>query len=247
MNKNISKFRFKHFAVSHHRSSMKVGVDGVLIGCWATVEGVKHILDVGTGCGLIALIMAQRAPDARIDAIDIDAPSIEEASENILESRWSDRINIVECGYAQAKALKATVEGGFDLIISNPPYFDSGVKETVTSREKARHQGELSPTIILRGAMDLLTTDGRIAMVVPTEISGQLDGTASSLGYRLERKCLVRGHKNAPYKRSLLQWRFDRTENKESEPETEHLTLELSPGVPTDDYRELCRDFYLRF
>ena len=141
----------------------------------------------------------------------------------------------------------ATAGGGFDLIISNPPYFDSGVKETVTSREKARHQGELSPTIILTGAMDLLTTDGRIAMVVPTEISGQLDETASSLGYRLERKCLVRGHKNAPYKRSLLQWRFDRTEKKEAEPETEHLTLELSPGVPTDDYRELCRDFYLRF
>lgn len=247
MSKKISRFRFKQFAVSHHRSSMKVGVDGVLIGCWADVHGAKRIIDVGTGCGLIALIMAQRAPEATIDAIDIDSPSIEEAQENFLASPWADRLKATECPYSGAASLLGRNEKGYDVIISNPPYFDSGVTETVTAREKARHQGELSPLSLLEGAVELLNADGMIAMVVPTEIADSLEENEYSIGLTLERKCHVRGHKDAPFKRVLLQWRKVRDGEDRDDVKPEYLTLELAPGEPTDEYRSLCKDFYLRF
>ena len=247
MSKSNSPFRFKQFAVSHHRSSMKVGVDGVLIGCWADADGAKRILDVGTGCGLIALIMAQRTAGARIDAIDIDAPSIEEARENFSASPWPDRINAVNLGFSEALSLLSNGDEAFDLIVSNPPFFDSGVKETVTARERARHQGELSPSMLLIGASRLLSQSGKVAMVVPTDIAEDLENTALRLGFILMRKCLVRGHEDAPYKRVLLQWCIHMGDERSSYIQPECLTLELSPGLPTEDYRRLCKDFYLRF
>ena len=245
MSKTISKFRFKRFSVSHHRSAMKVGVDGVLIGCWADIGSSRRILDVGTGCGLIALIMAQRAPEAAIDAIDIDTPSIEEAKENISSSPWSERVNAILCSYSDALSLLTDRDGGYDLIISNPPYFDSGVVETITAREKARHQGELSPLSLLIGARDLLNPKGSVVMVVPSDISDSLEKKSHDLDFLLIRKCFFRGHKGAPYKRVLLQWSLTGQDNKESETETRYLTLEIEPGVPTEEYKMLCKDFYL--
>lgn len=226
---------------------MKVGVDGVLVGCWTDVEGCRRILDVGTGCGLIALIVAQRAPEAIIEAIDIDGPSIAEAKENIDDSPWKDRVKAIECPYSEVVRMFKTEERSFDLIISNPPYFNSGIAETVTPREKARHQGELSPTSLLDGASVLLIPEGSIAMIVPTEISGNLEELAGELGFFLERKCLIRGHKDAPYKRVLLQWRKSGDGMKRLDCVSEYLTLEHSSGQPTPEYRALCKDFYLRF
>ena len=224
---------------------MKVGVDGVLIGCWADVAGARSILDVGTGCGLIALIMAQRVSDAMIYAIDIDGPSIEEAMENAERSPWPDRVSVALCGFSEVSAnLKQ--KGGYDLIISNPPYFDSGVSEIHSAREKARHQGDWSPSALLNGSTELLKPGGSLGMVVPSEFAATLEEEAGRLGYSLTRKCLVRGHDNAPYKRALLQWRWaGGTET--PAPSEERLTLESAPGIPTEGYRSLCRDFYLRF
>ena len=228
---------------------MKVGVDGVLIGCWADVDGTTRILDVGTGCGLIALIMAQRAPDARIDAIDVDPQSIAEALDNIAASPWPERIRAMELSFSESVSLMSGRDSGFDLIVSNPPYFDSGVTMRVTAREKARHQGELSPLSLLSGARGLLRSGGKVAMVVPADISEALETEAGRIGFRLMRKCLVRGHAGVPFKRSLLQWRLGPQAQNDivSEINPETLTLELAPGVPTDDYRRLCKDFYLRF
>ncbi len=247
MSKKISQFRFKQFSVSHHRSSMKVGVDGVMIGCWVDISKSHSILDVGTGCGLIALILAQRAPESTIDAIDIDIPSIEEARENISVSPWRDRIRAHLCSFANAGSLLTDIKRGYDLIVSNPPYFDSGVTETITPREKARHQGELSPLALLKGAKEILNPEGSVAMVIPSEYSEALEKRSFDLGYQLIGKCLYRGHEGAPYKRSLLQWKFENSIAKNMEIETQYLTLETATGLPTDEYRKLCRDFYLRF
>ncbi|MDE6547465.1 MAG: methyltransferase [Muribaculaceae bacterium] len=246
MSKTLSRFRFKQFSVSHHRSAMKVGVDGVLIGCWADTENAKRILDVGTGCGLIALIMAQRAPEAFIDAIDVDPPSIEEASENISASPWSDRLRAVLCNYSDVRSLLKDGDG-YDLIVSNPPYFDSGVVEIVTAREKARHQGELSPLSLLIGSKDILKQGGSVAMVFPSELSSALEEEARSLGYSLMRKCLVRGHEEAPYKRVLIQWKYNKGSSDPLHVPLDYLTLESSINIPTDEYRSLCKDFYLKF
>ena len=247
MSKTLSRFRFKQFSVSHHRSAMKVGVDGVLIGCWAHIGNAGRILDVGTGCGLIALIMAQRAPEAFIDAIDIDMPSIEEASENISLSPWGDRLRAVLCNYSDVRSLLKKGDG-YDLIVSNPPYFDSGVTDIVTARERARHQGELSPLSLLIGSKDILNPGGSVVMVIPADVSISVEDEATTLGFSLARRCLVRGHENAPYKRTLLQWRLGCVdEAAEWEVADEFLTLETTPGVPTEDYRNLCKDFYLKF
>lgn len=241
MSKQSKPFRFKKFAISHHRSAMKVGVDGVLIGCWTSVEGVSSILDVGTGCGLIALIMAQRAPAAEIVGIEIDKASAGEAAENVILSPWADRITVIEGSFPEALASRR-----FDLIVSNPPYFDSGVRCAVTPREIARHQGELSPTSILENACAFLHPGGSVAMVIPLEICESISAEAERLGFLLRRKCMVRGHVNAPFKRVLLQWILT-NDAASADAEETSLTLEITPGNPTEEYRCLCRDYYLKF
>lgn len=239
-------FKFKHFAVNHDHSSMKVGVDGVLIGCWVESENPDTILDVGTGCGLIALIMAQRYPNAGIIGIDVDKASVEEAIGNVACSPWPDRVKIREKSFSEEFCLNLQNEYvKFDLIVSNPPYFNAGVTNATTPREIARHQGELSPAAILHLSRMIISQGGSVAMVVPQDESEYLEEYAISLGYVLKRKCLVRGHDKAPWKRALLQWQY----GKELEIVTEIniLTLETAPGIPTDEYRALCKDFYLKF
>lgn len=224
---------------------MKVGVDGVLIGSWTEVEGVHSILDVGTGCGLIALMMAQRCPDALVTGIEIDQASADEAAENVADSEWSERIRIIAGSFPDDLKLSESVK--FDLIISNPPYFDSGVSDIVTRRERARHQGYLSPSVIIQSSTHLLNRRGMLAMVVPLDISSALEEEAKSVGLMLMKKCLVRGHEEAPYKRTLLQW-INSQDSEGMEISTpEFLTLEESQNSPTDEYRRLCKDFYLKF
>lgn len=224
---------------------MKVGVDGVLIGCWTNVDGVKNVLDVGTGCGLIALIMAQRCPDAKVTGIDVDKASVEESSENVAMSSWGDRIQILQGSFPED--LDSQYNGCFDLIISNPPYFDSGLSKIVTSRERARHQGSLSPSSLLSSAKRFLKQEGMLSMVVPSDLTSTLDVEARELGFSLMRTCLVRGHEGAPYKRTLLQWKLSTSSSSQESCTTLRLTLEEGRGIPTEEYRQLCKDFYLRF
>ena len=111
-------FKFKQFAVLNDRTAMKVGTDGVLLGAWCPVEGARRVLDVGTGCGVIALMVAHRNTDAVIDAIDIDHDAIDEATLNFANSPWSERLTAIEGDFNN---LNTAV--GYDLIVSNPPYF----------------------------------------------------------------------------------------------------------------------------
>ena len=244
--KRISQFRFKHFSVWHHRSALKVGVDGVLVGCWAEASGAHRILDVGSGCGLIALIMAQRYPETSVTGVDIDGPSVEEANENVMASPWSDRIGIMMGSFPEVLHSDDQIsQSHFDFVVSNPPYYDSGVTDAVTAREKARHQGHLSPSSLLSDSLSILNPGGGIAIIVPSEFAGALETEADILGYVLTRKCLVRGHKDAPYKRTLLQWR--KGSQNRAAVVTTYLTLETSPGIPSEEYRKLCKGFYLKF
>lgn len=240
MSKSISQFRFKQFAVWHHRSALKVGVDGVLVGAWADVGEAGSILDVGTGCGVIALMMAQRKPDADILGIDIDEPSIQEATENVSISPWPDRVSILHASFSDLNSK-------FDLIVSNPPFFDSGISAPDTPRERARHQASLSPATLLSGSLHLLNPGGSLAMIVPADHVSDLETYAASLGYTLSRKCLVRGTPTAPIKRALLQWTLNNSQSASHNYQSENLTLESAPGIPTPEYRDLCCPFYLKF
>ena len=234
-----SIFRFKKFDCSHGSGSMKIGVDAVLIGSWATVERARTILDVGTGCGVIALMCAQRNESAFVDAIDVDHASIAEAAANFANSPWSARLRTSYCDFNKLADVR------YDLIISNPPYFDSGVSNPDTPRMLARHQSGLSPAKIIEKGSGLLSPEGRIAMVVPAEQYEELRVVACHSGLKIVRAAWVRGHPDAPVKRVLVE--MSAADEDIVASDIPILTLETSPGCPTDEHRELCRDFYLKF
>lgn len=236
-------FRFKKFSVKHEKSAMKVGVDGVLIGAWASPEGIE-MLDVGTGCGLIALMLAQRNVMARIDAIDIDTASVEEAIENVTSSPWADRINVYTCSFDKLDSLDIAKK--YDLIVSNPPFFDSGIDKPSTSREKARHQGELSPKILVSKGRRLLNSGGRLALISPIEMKDPLLTAGEESGLSPRRICYIKDNVNSKTKRVMIEYSIEEGSEKEL-PEEEMLIMFDLSGNPTQKYRNLCKDFYLRF
>lgn len=249
MGKKERLFQFKQFAVNHSRSAMKVGVDSVLLGSWAGVEGAGMILDAGTGCGLLALMAAQRNPTARILGVEIDSAAADEASGNFASSPWGSRLESICMDFGLFASLEKNRKV-FDLIISNPPYFSSGLSP-VDARTAARHQGEFSPYAILAAARSLLRDGGSVSMVLPEgEIFNHVSEKATDCGLYLARICRVRGRSDLPVKRVLAEWRLlENAETRRVAPglEESELVLEIEPGIPTPAHRSLCRDFYLRF
>lgn len=250
----MKPFRFKKFTVEHDKSAMKIGVDGVLLGIWANVEGASHILDVGCGCGVIALMCAQRNDSCDILAVDIDGNAAEEARGNFSNSPWNDRL---ACRCMNFNELEESEK--YDLIVSNPPYFNSGVDSTNSARTLARHQGELSPQILLSKGNRLLSPEGRIAMIIPSEQLTDIIDHAESEGLEPCRITLVKGNCKAEVKRALVEFmKAERAAVQSDENETKHedkdnccinntLVLEEVPGEPTQEYRSLGKDFYLKF
>ena len=233
-------FSFKKFKVNHGKSSMKVGVDAVLLGAWVSVENVREILEIGVGCGVISLIIAQRNPDAKILGIDIDPPSIDEAGTNFHNSAWHDNLS--------AKLLKfpedLDIDHKFDLIVSNPPYFDSGFSNPSTSREIARHQGFLSVFSIIEHAGDFLNPGGRVSMIFPMEFIDRVIEKVEDKGLTVTRICSVRNNPNRPEKRVMIDIKNDSDRCKDIVRES--LVL-FENGVPTEHYSNLCHDLYLKF
>lgn len=239
-------FRFKEFKVSHSRSSMKVGVDGVLIGSWAAEreEDIRKVLDIGTGCGLIALIISQRFPKAEVLAIDIDQESVNEAYYNFKESPWPDRLTVKKWKFPDDILDK---ELQFDLIISNPPFFNSGISHPVTSREKARHSATLSVYSLLENAGSLLSKNGRIAFITQNNDIENIHSSAKSLDFRLIRECFIKGKENSPEKRVMMEFIKNSKENEDKgSTQVENLTL-FCNEEPSERYRQLCKNLYLKF
>ncbi len=241
-------FRFKQFAVSHHRSSMRVGVDGVLIGAWAgkDASGVRHILDAGCGCGLIALMAAQRFEDAYIDAVDIDVASMEEASANFSDSPWSNRLKAVN---ADLNEWMSHAQKKYDLIISNPPYFNAGILSPDTPREKARHQDSLSPGRLVTMATNLLNTDGRLALISPKDSLSEIIKAAEASEMAVKRITYVKGNHESEIKRVMVE-----LAKVKIPPDTNHnnlieevLVIEERRGEYTPEYKALTEDFYIIF
>lgn len=269
----MGEFKFKKFSVCHDASSMKVGVDGVLLGAWAgsslsdpETSSVKTILDVGTGCGLIALMLAQRFPDAHITAIDIHKASVEEAAGNFRRSPWRQRLE------AHSATFPDDLPEGikYDLIVSNPPFYNAGVDNPATVREQARHVGTLSPFSLVREAPRLLNPEGRLALIFPTELLEKITATVEaqiphlgitdstgfgitdSPGLGITDLCLVRNNPRRPFKRVLLEFTLSSNPNHLTTPSStiipfrDTLTL-FEEGEPTSGYQSLVSDFYLRF
>lgn len=253
-------FKFKKFNVSHGNSSMRVGIDAVLLGAWAARgNSCNRIIDVGTGCGVIALMMAQRFPDARVDAIDIDDNSVEEASFNFNASSWRDRLNVVKVSFSDLCSKSTPGDDKYNLIISNPPYFDSGVRDINNSRLQARHQSSLSPHILAENAYMLLAPSGLLAMILPADMEADVVKIGETKGHlKMIRKMIVRGNAETLPKRVLLEFILNETDESEipgkdtgadncEVVEYEHLIIEHSHNDYTAEYIALTKDFYLKF
>ena len=231
-------FRFKQFEVHQQRSAMKVGTDGVLIGAWASVQPTdRAILDIGTGTGLIALMLAQRSPEAKIVGVEIEPESVAQARENVDRSPWSNRVEIVE-----SAVQEFATEERFDLIVSNPPYFVDSQKCPDEGRNRARHTDSLSFEELMKAAERLLTPEGRLAVIVPAEAA--LSVVAAGRLHLL-RRCDVKTKPTAGApKRVMLEFspRFGGAAVRES------LTIgDGTAGGYSPEYRALTRDFYLKF
>ena len=179
-------FRFKQFAVLNDKTAMKVGTDGVLLGAWCDVCEAKSVLDVGTGCGLIALMIAQRNADCNIDCIDIDEGAIEEARINADNSPWSDRIHPFMSDFKQFICDKK-----YDLIVSNPPFFNNGVLAPDKSRQNARHTVELSFEQLIHKAISLLSDKGKLCLISATDAEEEITKSCAEVGAFVNQKVVI--------------------------------------------------------
>ena len=226
-------FRFKKFTIRQHLTAMKVGTDGTLLGAWA--NGGARILDIGTGTGLIALMMAQRFPNARLTAIDIDSDAVQQAEENINNTEYSDRITIV-----QGDIRCASFDGEFDAIVTNPPYFNNALPCSSEQRSTARHTTTLSYRELMTAANRLLSDDGELSVVIPSDCRQQMISEAVLLGFFLKRECSVQTTPNKAPRRYLLSFVRHSTAM-----QLETGVIETSPGNRSEWYDTLTRDFYL--
>jgi len=218
---------------------MKVGTDGVLLGAWVILEAnPSRILDIGTGTGLIALMMAQRSEAEVIDAVELDEDAYIQSVENFEGSDWGDRLF---CYHASLQEFAKEIEYKYDLIISNPPFYNATYKELSENRAMARHTESLSYKELLECVARLLSKNGSCAFIIPfreEERFIKIAGQCSLFPHRITR---VKGALNTPIKRSLLQLSFY-----EKTVETTELIIELVRHIYTEDYTELVKDFYLK-
>ena len=231
-------FRFKRFEVLNDRTAMKVNTDGVLLGAWCPVESARQVLDVGTGCGVIALMIAQRNQDAVIEGIDIDHDAVEEASFNFAQSPWSDHLTANETDFND---LATKRERFYDLIVSNPPYFTDSLLPPDRARTLARHTQTLTYRQLINGAARLLTTQGVLALISPIEAEGEI--IEASAFASLPVKCITRVIPKEGENAKRALWVLTRKELPYHE---DTLAISHHNGTFTDDYIALTRDFYLK-
>jgi len=235
-----SYFQFKQFRIIQERSAMKVGMDGVLLGAWADASGAERILDIGTGTGLIALMLAQRNASAQIEAIEIDQEAFQEAVLNAQQSPWNDKIQIENSSFQD---FAERTDQKYDLIVSNPPFFANGVKAPKENRAQARHSDSLPLDILISGATNLLAENGRIALVLPVESLTEIKQLTLSNQLYISRLCRIKPNPLKPDFRILIE-----LTQKECVTSEEHLMIEFEKHHDyTAEYKELTKDFYLKF
>lgn len=233
-------FRFKSFTIIQEQAAMKVGTDGVLLGAWANVGSAGTILDVGTGTGLIALMMAQRSK-AFITGIEIESKAAEEASANVSNSPWNQRINILNTSFQD---FVKTKPDPFDLIISNPPFFANSQKSKSELLAIAKHNHMLPPADLIKGAAQLLKADGKIAVILPADSLRLIEDLAAKEQLYLIRKTEVRPNNLKKPHRYLME--FGNTGG--NIVETDVIRIHNDDGLDfTPQYKELTGAFYLNF
>ena len=231
-------FTFKQFFVAHDRCAMKVGTDGILLGAWAPVAGVKRILDIGSGSGLLALMLAQRTEESvTIDAVELDPQAAGQADENQLASPWAGRIAI-HCADILRWAPEQTAR--FDLIVSNPPYYESGVACATLQRQQARSTDTLSHEDLLTCAAQLISEEGFFCVVLPESAGSNFITKATEMGWFLRLRTDVADNDGRLPHRLLLA-----LSPKAGESFSDRMVIRGPDQRYSDDYTALTRAFYL--
>lgn len=238
-------FRFKQFELRHDQCAMKVGTDGVLLGAWANIDNdnssVKRILDIGTGTGLIACMLAQRTKQhIHIDAVEIDPAAAAQAAENAQNTPWANRLTIIP---ADIRQFAFQTEHRYDLIVSNPPYFEHSLTNQKHTKTIARHTKTLPIGDFWQICAHILTPQGKICVILPPENEEKWQQHAHTHQFHLEQKTVVLALPNTPPKRLLLSW----TKTPPTSPQHNALCIAQSTQRHdyTDEYVQLTKDFYL--
>lgn len=261
-------FRFKQFAVDDSRCAMKVGTDGVLLGAWADVAQAKRVLDVGAGCGLIALMLAQRFPQMQVTALELDPEAAQQAQENAAASPFASRVEVVQGDFAAfahlspffAGAKRAELErmreqaspdaaerggglGAYDAIVSNPPFFVEDLLPPDAARANARHTAAgLNFETLVRGSAQLLAEGGTLSVIIPKDAQTRFHALANSQQFTLLRATDVRTVARKAPKRVMLH--FVKSCSAAEKTVRDEIVL-MHDGQRSTAYAGLCRDFYL--
>ena len=230
-------FHFKEFSVQQDKCAMKVGTDGVLLGSWVKPADARMILDIGTGTGLIALMLAQRS-NAIVDAVEIHPDAYEQAQQNALMSQWADRIRVFHDSF-QRFARRSDAK--YDLIVSNPPYFNCPAPKQKLSREIARHLNTtISMDELLQGVTKRLSDDGCFYLIMPVREGKVFVEKAEGYGLHCNKRCSIHTTAAKTPKRWMMQFSTARTLVKE-----ETLIIQDGDQRFTEEYVELTSDYYL--
>ena len=232
----VKPFHFKKFTIHQDRCALKVGTDGVLLGAWANCQNSNTILDIGSGTGVISLMLAQRS-NATITAIEIDKAASEQCKENFENSPWSHRLTEIQESI-QKFVFKSTNK--FDLIVSNPPFYS--IQKETTQRSTARSEQELNLAELFSSVNELLRSNGTFCLIFPSNRKDELLEIAAKVGLNPSKICKVRGNPNTEVKRLLIEFKYGKQLLEETQ-----LTIERERHDYTEDYKKLLKDYLTIF
>ena len=229
-------FRFKQFSITDTKSAMKVGVDAVILGAWADANNAKNILDIGSGTGIISLMLAQQNNNSIIDCIEINTVAFLDLQHNIFESNWSDRLNAINADFLE---YDFTVQ--YDFIISNPPFFKPSDSKINTNRRTARIADSLSPNMLLRKVSDIISDNGMFTVIYPYELRLFLIKYAFTHGFYLYKQLIISDTEFQTPVRCILCF----TKEIIMSVSQESIVMKKEGGGYTDEFMKLTSDFYL--
>jgi tRNA1Val (adenine37-N6)-methyltransferase len=230
-------FEFKQFKIKQEKAAMKVNTDGVLLGAWTNLDGVKTVLDIGAGTGLISLMIAQRS-NAIITGVEIEKNAAEEAAQNVQNSKWNNRVFALNCSFQD---FVTTAQSEFDLIVSNPPFFSNSVKNTNPHLSIARHNHMLPFTDIIYGANKLLSDHGKLSLILPFTQAKEFAEKARQNSLFLNRLTEVKPFPDKEPNRCLLEFG-----KKEQVLQKNQISVFDKSGNYSEEFKKLAGDFYLK-
>ncbi len=231
-------FRFKQFSISDENSLMKVGTDSVLLGAWIN-ESPAKILDIGTGSGLLSVMLAHKT-NAIIDAIEIDNPSSKQASENTALCKMTDRITVHNLSF---NSFLQSSPASYDLIVTNPPYFTDSLKSDDKQKNLWRHNDTLTHESLLHGVSKLLSADGNFYLILPYNEYNAFINKALTESLYLNEQINIVPKEGKPENRVLLKM----SKHKSSKRSESTLTIRLSDNSFAQEYKTFTKDYYLEF